>query len=499
MAIILPTIKLISRIPRKFYCFDLRSGHQFFVGKNSYYLPSNRKKKAFGTIRSLSSMIETDSSDISGKNSGNIMQTIVEGTAHMEYDARETVFYNKVQVLNRDISIQVINLFAEKLIAEKKIRHDQIIERRSRGDLKQLQDVSKVLPPITGIKVLDALAASGLRSIRYLKEIPLVQHVTINDLSVDATDLARKNIVLNKIDESRVTVNNQDAVMLMYGCREPPKNYDVIDLDPYGTAAPFLDAAVQAVRGDGGLLCVTCTDMTVLGGSYPETCFAKYQSMPVRGKYLHEMSLRILLHSIDTTANKYKRYIVPWLSLSVDFYVRVFVRVYESPAEVKNSSLRRCMVLQSLQCPSYYLHPVGQSKSKGSNYSAGVVRTPAVCEETGGKLKMGGPIWSAPIHDQEIVDELLTRVMQSISQPDEAHPVPTAKRLAGILTTISEELKDVVLYYSLPELSSAVQIDCPTYEEVQAALNNAGYRVSQFHHEANALKTDAPNEFVSAL
>jgi tRNA (guanine26-N2/guanine27-N2)-dimethyltransferase len=26
---------------------------------------------------------------------------------------------------------------------------------------------------------------------------------------------------------------------------------DVVDLDPYGTAAPFLDAAVQAVRDDG--------------------------------------------------------------------------------------------------------------------------------------------------------------------------------------------------------------------------------------------------------
>ena len=31
----------------------------------------------------------------------------------------------------------------------------------------------------------------------------------------------------------------------------------------YGTAAPFLDAAVQAVA-DGGLLCITSTDMPVL-------------------------------------------------------------------------------------------------------------------------------------------------------------------------------------------------------------------------------------------
>lgn len=56
----------------------------------------------------------------------------------------------------------------------------------------------------------------------------------------------------------------------MYEHREKKKNFDVIDLDPYGTAAPFIDAAVQAVA-DGGLLCVTCTDLAVLAGTnYPE-------------------------------------------------------------------------------------------------------------------------------------------------------------------------------------------------------------------------------------
>merc|ERR1712113_1005456 len=73
------------------------------------------------------------------------------------------------------------------------------------------------------------------------------------------------------------------------------KQFDVIDLDPYGTAAPFLDAAVQAVS-EGGLLCVTCTDLAVLCGNQAEVCYSKYGAFPLKGtKYCHEMALRILL------------------------------------------------------------------------------------------------------------------------------------------------------------------------------------------------------------
>lgn len=37
----------------------------------------------------------------------------------------------------------------------------------------------------------------------------------------------------------------------MYNHREEKRRVDVVDLDPYGTAAPFIDAAVQCVN-DGG-------------------------------------------------------------------------------------------------------------------------------------------------------------------------------------------------------------------------------------------------------
>lgn len=40
--------------------------------------------------------------------------------------------------------------------------------------------------------------------------------------------------------------------MLMYEKRSKTDRYDVIDLDPYGSPASFLDAAVQAVSEGGG-------------------------------------------------------------------------------------------------------------------------------------------------------------------------------------------------------------------------------------------------------
>ena len=70
----------------------------------------------------------------------------------------------------------------------------------------------------SGITVLDALAATGLRSIRYLKETRctailnspqcltrrvVVDHVVINDLLPAATEAARANVLRNGVDEER--------------------------------------------------------------------------------------------------------------------------------------------------------------------------------------------------------------------------------------------------------------------------------------------------------
>jgi tRNA (guanine26-N2/guanine27-N2)-dimethyltransferase len=75
--------------------------------------------------------------------------------------------------------------------------------------------------------------------------------------------------------------------------------FDVIDLDPYGSASPFLESSIKNIKNGGipisllGLLCVTCTDLAVLCASHPETCFSKYNSIPAKGKLCHEMVFNV--------------------------------------------------------------------------------------------------------------------------------------------------------------------------------------------------------------
>ncbi|XP_009280769.1 PREDICTED: tRNA (guanine(26)-N(2))-dimethyltransferase [Aptenodytes forsteri] len=96
-----------------------------------------------------------------------------------------------------------------------------------------------------------------------------------------------RNVGFNGVGDL-VAPRMADARMLMYQCKADREPFDVIDLDPYGSPAPFLDAAVQAVS-EGGLLCVTCTDMGVMAGNSAETCYSKYGAVSLKGKFCHEM------------------------------------------------------------------------------------------------------------------------------------------------------------------------------------------------------------------
>ena len=170
-------------------------------------------------------------------------------------------------------------------------------------------------------------------------------------------------------------------------------------------------------------------------GNNGEACFNKYGSFPLHKPYCHEQALRILLYFIEMQANRYKRYIKPILSASIDFYIRIFVRVYTSPLEIKSTCSKISYVYQSCGCDSYVLQKIAQKRVKGGDkkkaaddvngqsdvknqdnvrYVAG--RGPVVnqqCPDTGASYQMGGPIWSEGLHDMEAVGAILEELEEN--------------------------------------------------------------------------------------
>lgn len=62
---------------------------------------------------------------------------------------------------------------------------------------------------------------------------------------------------------------------------------------------------------------------------------------------------------ISEIANRQQKYIEPMMSLTVDFYIRLFIRVKDGAKPCHESIAKYSHVFQCMDCESYYLHPMG--------------------------------------------------------------------------------------------------------------------------------------------
>src|SRR4030042_730482 len=124
------------------------------------------------------------------------------------------------------------------------------------------------------LNLLDAMCASGIRGIRYAKENENIASTTFLDSNTDACALAKKNAKANKLKKAKVV--EDEVNHFLFCCREP--NFDLIELDPFGTPAPFLHAACYALRKKpSAYLSITATDTAVLCGAHAQACLKNYQ------------------------------------------------------------------------------------------------------------------------------------------------------------------------------------------------------------------------------
>ncbi|CAG8494843.1 11033_t:CDS:10 [Ambispora leptoticha] len=438
--------------------------------------------------------IEEESTE-SNSNIEDKFNVITEGKASILFPKSNEVFYNPVQEFNRDLSIAVIRTWSEILREEREEKAKKQSQRQTQltGESSNVGTTNAAASKVESkfsYTILEALAASGLRSIRYAKELPNLKYVVANDLDLEAVNSIKRSVQYNGLSDDLVRTSQGDASDIMYQHRNPLNQFDAIDIDPYGTAAPFLDAAVQSVK-DGGLLCVTCTDAAVLCGSnYPEKCYANYGAIPVKGDFCHEMALRILLHTLATSASRYRRYIHPLITLSIDFYIRVFVRVFSSPIQVKTIPCKTSLLYVCSGCHIFYLHPLAKKTEKGTFAPMTGPPVNSLCHFCGNKFHTGGPMWGYILHDKEFVRRILEHVKESNTENYKTHP-----RMLGMLTVVSEEI-DSPFYYILSSLAATVHSTNPSLKQFCSAILNKGYKFSASHAAAGSLKTDAPPEVI---
>jgi len=375
-------------------------------------------------------------------------------------------------------------------------------------------------PPFS---ILDALSATGLRALRYAREIPFATAVTANDMSPDAVESIKLNTTHNKL-EDKITANIGNAIAYMYSFCDQ-KGFDVIDLDPYGTAAPFIDAAIQAINDDG-LLCVTCTDSAIFAShGYLEKTFSQYGGLPLKGEPCHEGGLRLLLHAISSSAARYGMAVEPLLSLSIDYYIRVFVRIRKSPSDVKLLAGKTMIVYHCDNgCGAWSTqflarNKITKNKNGGTMYKHGFASGPSAdvhCQHCGVKTHLSGPMYGGPLHNVGFIERILAQLHGA-----DRETYPTFDRIEGMLHTAMEEVTfgakqpkangataahildplipkddpsnvDHHPFFFIPSaLAKIVHCTAPSTAALRGALRHAGFRATMSHCKPGSIKTDA--------
>ena len=304
---------------------------------------------------------------------------------------------------------------------------------------------------------LDAMGATGLRGLRVANETGVP--VTINDRSRRALDLAARNAA--RLDLSVETVRS-DANALMSSRR-----FEAVDLDPFGSPAPFADAAC---RSTGRHLFVTATDTAPLCGAHLKAGRRRYFARPMNTEYHAEVGLRILLGFVVRELVKYDRGLVPLCCFAREHFVRLHLGLSEGAAAADRTLARIGYVHQCRRCP-------------GRTEQQGLLPEPTPCPECGGETSPIGPLWLGAVSDPATVAAMRDALP--------AATLAEGPALGRLLALLEAELPTST-FYDYHVLAKRQGVSPPAIETVLERLRSEGYRASRAHYAGTAIKTDAP-------
>jgi len=358
------------------------------------------------------------------------MQIVKEGRASIE--VKEGIFYNPKMTGLRDLSVLFLNSMGLK-----------------------------------GYSLLDTTSATGIRGIRYRLEAG-AKKVTFLDINKKAYLNTKANIRRNKIKGTALDMSIQQF------CNMAEEHFEVIDLDPFGSAAPYVYDLLKAAK-DGTVLMVTGTDTAVLCGATPLACYKNYGAMPMHNELCHEAGIRILIGFIAKLAAQFNFGIEVKMAISNLHYMRVFLLLRHGAKEAVESVREMGFAGACGSCRSF-------------SYAKGLVpRIGDACKNCGAQMQLFGPLWLGKIQDKKVIAKMAKDA-----------PADMETGMVRLVERINEEL-DLPFYYSVPKITRQLGIGSVSKKLVIAALAKK-HTVSETHFDNDAIKTDASiSEIIKAV
>ena len=311
---------------------------------------------------------------------------------------------------------------------------------------------------------LDAMAGTGARGIRMAREAGF-EEVCVNDTNPDAMWFARQSAALNGLDSVRFSEHEACRFLGDHSARG--ERGSVVDLDPFGSPAPYIDCAIRATMY-GGMLAVTATDLQVLGGLHNEACRRIYGGVPAKTCYGAETAVRLVLGCISSVAGRLGKGIWPLYAESHMHYYRVYVRLLSSPGGCGLGYLLHC-------------HSCGHRRA-----SADVESRCPLCGEA---VRSAGPLWTECLFDAGFLDKMILW--------DQG--IAPGGSYRDMLERCRSEAEMPAAFYTLDEISSRIKSGPPPMREMLGGLLDAGFAASPTSFSPTGFRTDANIRSISDI
>jgi len=347
--------------------------------------------------------------------------------------------------------------------------------------MKISRDIDTLFLSMTrpGITFCEPLCATGIRSIRYILETDNIDKAVLCDKNYLASRLTWFNVSLNLdfYKRKKVKVVHGDANLLLRKKVYSKEFFDVIDLDPFGSPAPFLESAISALKNQG-ILMATATDLGPLTGINHRACIRKYFSNPLRTSYSRELGARILIGFICRIAARNNVGIEPLLTYSSRHFIRVIVKTVRKVSASDKSLENIGVCLHCYNCGYRRLE---------REFLPKISRCP-ICNEP---LSYAGPLWIGNIQSRPHIEELLAISSRS--------PWRYSKEAISLIQILAAEAGLPPLFVTVDEISKMLRAREISPDKLISVLVKEGYKASRTHFNRKGVRTDAPFSTVIKL